>query len=635
MFARVFWPVLVSPVHTDWAVGIAIQNAWALDERFKGEFALRDLLDSYAHATSLLDTIVDGRQDAPQLDLPHTPRTPHTPALRRQSLDPDHALVPGEGGEQGDKAGGTEGRELEGTQDASETQKLSGLLRHMAAAVTEVTKASICNISLIIDSAGCSGSSGGAGGSATAPDHSYGAPRLNQLKCAVSSRPLAPMPSGRGCDAEAASDPDLRLRRGLAGLRFLAVDTADASKRGAEGLRGSSGGGADAADQWMELAVSMRQNTSSLPDFKKRPAAAISLKVQDMLVQQQLQEQETHLLQDQPGRSLRTFSFYGKPWETAECLESTTKVRGIAGVAMRTNTAQRLAFAADHPAFDAYIDSKPGHATASLLAVPVADSLGQVRAVITLANRFSSDAPRASEAESTGNAGDAGKDLNNGRVGFDSFSLADQLAVGVLAKGFVGSLVHHEQCLALSRLHLLVRHVAEQPSFLAAVLAAQHSLASLCRATKATFFVTNVVRGECASVSAASAPSAASAASAASPGEDLAGGELRMKTKIGKGLVGLCALRRRALSFSGEEEDADHDDVGRGRGEGARCASAGEEATEDELAYGEWEGRKKAQGCCLMAIPFLVSRCVPVRARATCVRQQKSALGSAGHGNFI
>jgi len=108
-----------------------------------------------------------------------------------------------------------------------------------------------------------------------------------------------------------------------------------------------------------------------------------------------------------------------------------------------------------------------------------------------------------------------------------------------------------------------------------------------------------------------------------------------MKTKIGNGLVGLCALRRRALSFSGEEEDADHDDVGRGRGEGARCASAGEEATEDELAYGEWEGRKKAQGCCLMAIPFLVSRCVPVRARATCVRQQKSALGSAGHGNFI
>jgi hypothetical protein len=674
-----------------WTVGIAIQNASALDSRFKGEFVLRDLLDSYAHAASLLHTIVDGRQAERKHDRPAASSI-IMPAPRSRGRH--HPPAPADTGKHGEKQGREPARGLQAKDNLSDSaSQFMELVRHMASAATEVTKASICNIAVVIDSTECPGRSGGDSG---AEHHTEGAARLNQLKCAVSSRPFAPMPSGGGDGTEEASNSDL-MERLMQRRPSVTNEAEDEGKHNLGAVPGVGGLGrdegdewregvpSDQGDQWRELVCCMRLDTSSLSAYNKRPTAIISLQIQEQHVEQHAEEEETHLLQDQPCTWLRTYSFYGKPWETAECLESTTRVRGIAGLAMRTRKPIRLVFAADNPAFDPFIDSKPGIGTGPLLSVPVADSLGRVRAVITLANRFSSATMRGSQGES------AGSDDARGRLGFECFSLADELAVQVLAQGFVGSLVHHQQCSALSRLHLLVQQVAQQPSFLAAALALQDVLSSLCAATSGIFFITNLIRGECASVSGAGAEAAArSSGPGERAGASARDGEVRcqegafrdrahaagvggekwsmktmigkgldmsmnldtsmklemsdtsmkldmsdksiknmprtsFKTKIGNGLVGMCALRRCAVTCSGVTSGVGQrlDLHGGGRGEGGSgcnlegegAEEEGEELEEDERRYEEWEREMKGRGSSFMAIPFLAGRYVCARAR--------------------
>ena len=549
-------------------VGIAIQNAAALNQRFDREFALRQVLDGYRKAASLLHYIMDGPRALQSSSSFEQSPNPYLSGLASSDgvRDPP-ASESGHEGAKGDK-------EAETTEEVRATQSLESAIRHMAIAAAEISNATICNISLLVKGAGCQGGAnsvfdlvayGDAGGEATRPDH---------LKCSVTSRPFPPMPSGGGEG----------IQQDLVGLG-LEADAETVDVWGVEETKDMS-----------EQLASMYRDTAGLSAFMQRPYGPVSLKLQEQILQLYMQQDEVVLVRDQI-QYFQTYTFYGKSVASAECLQSTSHVRGIAGLVVRTKKPIRLKFAADHTAFDPFIDSKPGLPTASLLAVPVMDSNGEVRGVVSVANRFAS--ARQKHDGSAQRRVDA-----DGRVGFESFTLADEVAMGVLAEGFVGTLLYHEQRIALSRMHILACDIAEQPTFRAAARAAQDAISSLCHASSAIFFVANMVRGEC------------SAGGTGGVGGFLNEGGFggwrgtEMKTIIGRGIVGRCALRRQVVFL--DEEGTRRDGAGwRREGNQRREEEDEEDEKEDEeMMYEEWEQDMIQRGCAAMAVPVLISRFV-------------------------
>eukprot|EP00277_Geminigera_cryophila_P036774 CAMPEP_0173090586 /NCGR_PEP_ID=MMETSP1102-20130122/27046_1 /TAXON_ID=49646 /ORGANISM="Geminigera sp., Strain Caron Lab Isolate" /LENGTH=247 /DNA_ID=CAMNT_0013975565 /DNA_START=147 /DNA_END=886 /DNA_ORIENTATION=+ len=191
--------------------------------------------------------------------------------------------------------------------------------------------------------------------------------------------------------------------------------------------------------------------------------------------------------------------------------------------------------------------------------------------------------------------------MQDGRLGFESFTLAHQLSLGVLAEGFVGTLLYHDQRAAAARLDLFVHNISEQPSFRAVVFAAQDAMSALCGAATAVFFVTNS-RGECTAESPlASLP--------ATHSPELGKGTMKcdIKTMIGSGLVGRCAIGRRVLCF-GEADIRQLRRMRTWREKEGASEEDDEKKEEGQVQYDEWERGIVDLSTSILVVPFVLSR---------------------------
>ena len=426
------------------------------------------------------------------------------------------------------------------------SQSLDTAIRHMACAATEACHASICNIILVLENKSQRWSKASGGGS----DETT-ATRLNHMTGPL-SRKFANMPSGGAWgdkDPAHNNDMDLDLRKD------------------------SSAGIAHETTSIFKLRL---QDTASIEELLARPVGPVPLSLQEHVLRLQSHREGIRLLEDAP-ESFRVYSFYGKSMMSAECLHSTAPVAGISGAVLRTKKAIRLQHAADHNAFDPHIDSKPGIPTASLLAVPVIDTTDRVRAVITVVNRLADRAAQEGEVSSEG---------IERHLGFDSFRIADQIALSVLAEGFMGTLIHHEERISFARMAHMVQHISQRPTLRETVNATEEAMAALSNASSATFFFVEDSRGEC---------------STAAPGHSAEEG--RMKTRIGHGLVGMCALRRQTITFGEHGKIGRRDDVQYDRGRASE-----EDVSFEESTYDAWETEMASKGHSAMAVPLLISR---------------------------
>ena len=76
-----------------------------------------------------------------------------------------------------------------------------------------------------------------------------------------------------------------------------------------------------------------------------------------------------------------------------------------------------------------------------------------------------------------------------------------------------------------------------------------------------------------------------------------------MKTRIGHGLVGMCALRRQTITFGEHGKIGRRDDVQYDRGRASE-----EDVSFEESTYDAWETEMASKGHSAMAVPLLISR---------------------------
>ena len=561
-------------------VGIAIQNASSLTERLDTEMALRDVLDGYKRASDLLHWITDPPRTLPAGE--ELQGKEHRKSdIKSEEMEQNRA----------DQAVASS------QSDADLGQKsIDIVIRHMACAAAEACGASIANVALVIEGhAGGTKAANSQNGSSRLPAIS----RADHLRSPITARPMAQMPSG-GTIAVAPSDPEIEML----GIEEGGTDEKD--KLGGE-LFTALRMGLDP----------MRMDTAEhvKGGFDARPIGPVSMSMQDHVLRTQIEQEETLLLEDQ-AQCLQIYSLYGKSLSSAECLQSLSPVRGITGCVVRTKQPIRLEYAADHPDFDPLIDSKPGMTTASLLSVPVTDSTGRVRAVVTVCNRFS--APQGADSKDSPDCPykrptSARSRRSDGVVGFEGFNLADQLALKLLAQGFVSSLICHEQLCAQGRIQQLAQTISEKPTLLAAVSATQNAVRALCRADRAVFFFVNHSRGEC--VAAFESAIASANGDEPDPRERSESQEVpvvQMAIGIGKGLVGRCARTRWVVMSGGDWAGADSSEDGDVVDKQKKRREGEEEGEEDEKVgerkYREWEAALQAGGAATMAVPFVTSR---------------------------
>jgi len=531
-------------------IGIAIQNASSISERLDKEAALRDVLDGYRRATSLMHYITD------------PPRT--------LTQGEEHCTSRVDSEDESNGGLGAPSWSSDESDANASPWSLEAIVRRMACAAAEVCDASICNVVLVEEGARghqTRGHFAGVGASGTRSAES----RPDHLKSPFTARPLARMP---GAPPKAGSAPGVTA----AWEELLGLDR--------------QSGADDAAAKEASSAAALRMGLESLymdtlehvgGGLNSRPPGPVSIGVQEHMLQTQLHE-ESQLFEDQ-AQYLRVFSFYGKTLASSECLESLAPLQGVTGEVVRSKQPILVGYAADHAAFEPFIDSKPGVSTASLLSVPVKDGNGRVRAVVTVANRFSKvqeeeDQPDCVYRRST----TARSRKTRGQVGFESFCLSDQLALGLLAEGFAGALLNHMQRVALSQIHAMVQTISEEPTLHAAVAAAQTFACRLCQADSAQIFLVNHSRGECASAEG-------------------------MKTRIGRGLVGKCAKRRHVLrSWSSGWECGSRKLEGAGAAAAATEGGSVEEERMEERDYRDWEAELERAGAQVLVVPMVVSR---------------------------